>query len=463
MIKNRKTEIYYSTEKKLLYKKRKQINNNFYLKTEKRFSRRKLTTINYKKYKYFCFYLFTIFIIIIISHKFIYQNWKGPLKSIKINKLDKNEIKYVFKENFPNLQDSFNNAKDFLDKCLSNSLINNETIKNVEESRVSVIIPIYNCNNTILRAIRSIQNQNISDFEIILVNDFSTDGTLSIVEQIQKKDPRIKIINNQKNMGTLYSRSIAALSAKGKYIFNLDNDDMFLDKDVFWTITNFVDKYNLDIVGFRAIYSCYGPNILTNKIKDNNFSNQTEDHILLQPELGLYPIRPDYSLKKYELFDSFLWTKCIKTNVYQKALNKLGEEKYSRYMVIWEDVVSTFFLYNTAESMKYIGKYGVLHIKTIGSGSKKKISIKEMNSYNLYLIDTAIEFSKDTFENRKILVALINDFFKKKQLEETLKSNDYNKKLLISCLDKILNMKHISDENRKKIRKRASKLKLLKL
>ena len=60
-------------------------------------------------------------------------------------------------------------------------------------------------------------------------------------------------------------------------------------------------------------------------------------------------------------------------------------------------------------------------------------------------------------------MALINDFFKKKQLEETLKSNDYNKKLLISCLDKILNMKHISDENRKKIRKRASKLKLLKL
>ena len=88
-----------------------------------------------------------------------------------------------------------------------------------------------------------------------MVNDFSKDDTLSIVEQLQKVDARIKIINNQKNMGTLYSRSIGALSAKGKYIFNLDNDDMFLDKDVYWTITNFADKYDFDIIGFKAIYS----------------------------------------------------------------------------------------------------------------------------------------------------------------------------------------------------------------
>ena len=59
-----------------------------------------------------------------------------------------------------------------------------------------------------------------------MVNDFSTDETLSMVEEFQKEDPRIKIINNQKNMGILYSRSIGALSAKGEYIFPLDNDDM---------------------------------------------------------------------------------------------------------------------------------------------------------------------------------------------------------------------------------------------
>ena len=83
--------------------------------------------------------------------------------------------------------------------------------------RVSTIIPLYNCEKTIQRAIKSIQNQNITDLEIILVNDNSIDDTLSIIEKIQKDDSRIKVINNRKNMGTLYSRSIGGLSAKGEY------------------------------------------------------------------------------------------------------------------------------------------------------------------------------------------------------------------------------------------------------
>ena len=87
-------------------------------------------------------------------------------------------------------------------------------------------------------------------------------------------------------MGTLYSRSIGAMAAKGEYIFNLDNDDMVLDKDVYYTITNYADKTGFDIIGFKAVYSCYGQNILTNKIKENYFSHQTRDHVLLQPELG---------------------------------------------------------------------------------------------------------------------------------------------------------------------------------
>ena len=283
-----------------------------------------------------------------------------------------------------------------------------------------------------------------------------------IIEKFQKEDPRIKIINNQKNMGTLYSRSIGVLAAKGKYLFNLDNDDMFLDKDVFSIILNYAKKTGFDIIGFKAVYSCYGPNILTNKIRENLFPEQTRDRVLLQPELGYYPIRPDESLKSHYTIDCLLWTKCIKTKIYQKALNKLGEERYSRYMVVGEDGVATYFLYNTAESMKYIGKYGTLHIKTRGSGSKRKIPVTQSNSYLLYIIDTVIEFGKDTFNNRKILVALMNDLFHKKQLKETIQMNEYNKNLFISCVNKILNMKFIPNDDKEKIRKKADKLNLLK-
>ena len=60
--------------------------------------------------------------------------------------------------------------------------------------------------------------QNISNLEIILINDFSKDETLSIIEQLQKEDKRIKIINNQKNMRTLYSICIGVLAAKEIFI-----------------------------------------------------------------------------------------------------------------------------------------------------------------------------------------------------------------------------------------------------
>ena len=91
---------------------------------------------------------------------------------------------------------------------------------------VSVVIPVYNTQKLIKNAIRSIQNQDLLNIEIILINDFSSDNSLYVIEQLQKEDPRIKIINNKKNMGIFYSRNIKDLSDKGKFLFTLDNDEM---------------------------------------------------------------------------------------------------------------------------------------------------------------------------------------------------------------------------------------------
>ena len=87
------------------------------------------------------------------------------------------------------------------------------------KTKISVVIPCYNCGNYLIKGIRSIQNQDFSDFEIIIINDFSSDNTLQIIQKFQKEDPRIKCLNNKKNMGTLYSRTIGTLSGEGKYIY----------------------------------------------------------------------------------------------------------------------------------------------------------------------------------------------------------------------------------------------------
>ena len=89
-------------------------------------------------------------------------------------------------------------------------------------------------------------------------------------------------------MGTLYTRSIEALSAKGEYIFPLD-DDMLLDKDIYSTITKIGDKDNFDIIGFKGIMAHVNSNNLPNHIQ--------ETYIYLVSEMTYFPIN---------LNDSFL-------------------------------------------------------------------------------------------------------------------------------------------------------------
>ena len=125
---------------------------------------------------------------------------------------------FVYETNFDDILASIN-AKDYINTSINELKLLNRTFNVSDKPKLSIIIPIYNKEKIIKRTISSIQNQNMDNFEIILVNDFSTDNTLSVIKDIQINEPRIKIIQNHKNMGTLYSRCIGTLSAKGKYIF----------------------------------------------------------------------------------------------------------------------------------------------------------------------------------------------------------------------------------------------------
>ena len=91
--------------------------------------------------------------------------------------------------------------------------------------KISIFIPIYNKENFINRCIQSILTQTLKDIEIIAVNDHSNDSSLKILEALTKRDNRIKIINNYKNHGLLYSRAVGILKSSGEYLMNLDADD----------------------------------------------------------------------------------------------------------------------------------------------------------------------------------------------------------------------------------------------
>ena len=327
----------------------------------------------------------------------------------------------------------------------------------------SAIIPVYNSKQYITKAIRSIQNQNIMNIEIILINDFSSDDTLSLISEFQKEDQRIKIINNKKNKGILYSRCIGTLSAEGKYIFPLDNDDMFLDEDVFSTITNIAEKGFFDIVEFKGIYSKKGNSndILKNKIGDTKYSHHPLNLVLYQPQLGNYHIwSGKNSISSYHLESVYLWAKCIRTEIYKKAINKLGEEKYNRFILRYEDIIMNYALFNIARSYKFVGKYGVLYIYRKSSASRK-VTRFESDRYHIYYLDTMIDFVQDTISNKIILVNLLMFLLNRSSLKNTFLKDKNIKKLFINCLDKIMKMDKISAEFKNKIKQKSSSLKYI--
>lgn len=91
---------------------------------------------------------------------------------------------------------------------------------------VSVIMPSYNTVKFIKESINSVLNQTHQDFELIIVDDCSTDNTDEVISKI--KDERIKYIKNQKNSGAAVSRNRALREAKGRWIAFLDSDDVWL-------------------------------------------------------------------------------------------------------------------------------------------------------------------------------------------------------------------------------------------
>lgn len=112
--------------------------------------------------------------------------------------------------------------------------------------RLSIIVPIYNVEKYLSRCIESILNQTFKDFELILVNDGSTDNCKEICEKYKRMDSRI-IVANKKNGGLSSARNLGIDISKGDYIGFVDSDD-FIDVHMYEILLNTINAYDSDIV-----------------------------------------------------------------------------------------------------------------------------------------------------------------------------------------------------------------------
>ena len=421
--------------------------------------------------KIFCFISFILiylFILLFIIHKKItFYNNKEELK--KIINSTKNETSQINNDSF-NINSkikidiinktiisndtsdyyksdeekfkAFNKGRRFFELCFKGKLINKENFTKSNNPFISVVIPVYNSDKNIEYVIRSVQNQNITNLEIVLVNDNSKDNSKNIIEKMQNEDPRIILINNTKNMGTLYSRCIGTLLSKGKYIFPLDNDDFFLDEGVLDIVSQEAEKGNFDIVEFiGAEYQKYG--IIPNFIKNSEYTTHKNNLILYQPELGKYP---RFNGTHFGVFDVFLWGKCIKSEVYKKTIYLLGFDIYSQYIIWGEDLITSYVLFRVAKSFKFIRKYGIFRYKNKETASSNTPVRFHHLSHILYCL-VLLKFPGDSSFEKKYLVQrsikTIKSFLKFKQLDGTVL------KFLKKFLEEIMNSKYINNDDKK--------------
>ena len=111
---------------------------------------------------------------------------------------------------------------------------------------ISIIVPFYNGEKYLKECIESFINQTFTDFEVILVDDGSVDGSVAVAKELMAKDGRIKLISQQ-NKGVSTARNVAMKEASGEYFMFVDADDR-LRSDALFVLYESLKKSGCDVV-----------------------------------------------------------------------------------------------------------------------------------------------------------------------------------------------------------------------
>ena len=264
------------------------------------------------------------------------------------------------------------NYIDFCKIALDERLIDNNTIEYDNKPIISIVIPSYNKQDMLLKSIRSIQNQNFKNIEIIIVNDCSTDNSSKIFNYLLETDPRIRIFHHIKNMGLFRSRLDGILYSRGKYIITFDTGDIYEDNYVLLDAYNVIDKYNLDSIKFlfRIIRSF------------NNLANSLLFFRVGQNNKIVYEPNNIKNLNsKVFSFWGNIWNRLVRATIYIKAILLFNELMLNVYKNMWEDVWYNEIIHKASYSYAIIERIGYVYCQDgTGAGSPKAITIEQKSS-----------------------------------------------------------------------------------
>jgi teichuronic acid biosynthesis glycosyltransferase TuaG len=166
---------------------------------------------------------------------------------------------------------------------------------------ISIIMPAYNASKHIVETLYSIKKQTYTNWEIILVNDCSTDGTVNLVNEFSTQVPnKIKIITNETNIGVSASRNVAVANSSGSWLALLDSDDVWLPNH----LETLVNEVALDSE-LSFVYA--GCNVFLDNVSNIIFKQEITEEMLNNFNVSLFThqigINPCTVLLKKESWD----------------------------------------------------------------------------------------------------------------------------------------------------------------
>lgn len=310
--------------------------------------------------------------------------------------------------------------------------------KNANPPKVSVIIPVFNIAEYLPQCLESLLQQSLSDFEIIAVDDGSSDSSLDILMSYAEKDNRITVISQNNNFAGV-ARNAGLKIASGKYVIFLDGDDFF-EKNLLEKASSVLESENSDLVFFQYKYF----NVQTNTDEPNSrginkkFDTKGRDYVTVQTSAlkeGIFTfanpmpwnkmLRMEFIRKNNLLFQNLL----LSNDVYFSFTSIVQS---SRISILYQPLVH--YRYNNSSSLRnkrdehpfcFYECFCKLHDYLV----EKKLWDKDIKKAFLNSLVSSIIFTIDNTFYKKNEVKLfakhtiIPQFFKSQDDYSLLKSN----------------------------------------
>lgn len=303
----------------------------------------------------------------------------------------------------------------------------------MEDIKLSIIVPVYNCELTIERCIDSILKSKFNKFEILIINDASKDNSKNVIEYKYLNNDRIKVINLKQNRGVSFCRNLGIKNAKGKYITFVDADDYITDS-MYSNMMNIIYKNDVEccICDYSEVFS--DGRIQKSKYRYENIKLNREEAIKRYLVDGISPA---------------IWDKIFKADILKKYV------KFNEDLKVGEDIlfcldffyrVENIYLLNEINYFYIQQEQSVMHIVSPKLLQFKQVSKSiEQEKYNYYSKSYSDEF--DYFKgamfmrgihsltmlynntNKKQVIEYLNELNKKNILEMHIK-NKYTSKFI---------------------------------